>query len=101
MNEEMNMQQHQQLQAPEEQEIDLMEMALKVWAERKWVIKMCCIAAVVGVIVAFSIPREYSTTVTLAPETGGKSGGGMSSLASMVGINLSASQGGDALSPDL
>ncbi|MGN0257644.1 MAG: Wzz/FepE/Etk N-terminal domain-containing protein [Bacteroides sp.] len=101
MNDDKNMQQPQQLQAPEEQEIDLMEMALKVWAERKWVIKMCCIAAVVGVIVAFSIPREYSTTVTLAPETGGKSGGGMSSLASMVGINLSASQGGDALSPDL
>ena len=101
MNEEMNMQQHQQLQAPEEQEIDLMEMALKVWAERKWVIKMCGIAAVVGIIVAFSIPREYSTTVKLAPESAGKSGGGMSSLAAMVGINLSSGSSGDALSPDL
>ena len=95
------MQQHQQLQAPEEQEIDLMEMALKVWAERKWVIKMCGIAAVVGIIVAFSIPREYSTTVKLAPESAGKSGGGMSSLAAMVGINLSSGSSGDALSPDL
>lgn len=101
MNEEYN-KQPAELQAPEEQEIDLMELALKVWAERKWVIKMCGIAAVVGIIVAFSIPREYATTVTLAPESTGKSGtGGMSALASMVGINLSASSGGDALSPEL
>ena len=90
MNEEYN-KQPAELQAPEEQEIDLMELALKVWAERKWVIKMCGIAAVVGIIVAFSIPREFATTVTLAPESTGKSGtGGMSALASMVGINLSA-----------
>ena len=101
MNEDKNIQQPQQLQAPEEQEIDLMEMALKVWAERKWVFKMCGIAVVVGLIVAFSIPREFSTTVTLAPEATGSPKGGMSSLASMVGINLSSSQGGDALSPEL
>lgn len=101
MNEEYN-KQPAELQAPEEQEIDLMEMALKVWAERKWIIKMCGIAAVVGIIVAFSIPREYATTVTLAPESTGKTGtGGMGALASMVGINLSASNGGDALSPEL
>ena len=101
MNEEYN-KQPAELQALEEQEIDLMELALKVWAERKWVIKMSAIAAVIGVIVAFSIPREYATTVTLAPEAVGKSaGGGMSALASMVGINLSASSGSDALSPEL
>lgn len=101
MNEDMNMQQSQQLPDLEEQEIDLMEMVLKVWAERKWVIKMCCIGIVVGLIVAFSIPREYSTSVTLAPESAGKSGGGMSSLAAMVGINLSSGTSSDALSPDL
>lgn len=101
MDEDKNMQQPQQLQTPEEQEIDLMELALKLWAERKWIIKMCCIAAVIGVIVAFSIPREYSTTVTLAPESTGKGGGGMNSLAAMVGINLSSGSSGDALSPEL
>lgn len=101
MNENDNMQQPQQLHTPEEQEIDLMEMALKVWAERKWIIKKCMIAAVIGLVVAFSIPREYSTTVTLAPESTGKTGGAMSSLASMVGINLSAGTSGDALSPEL
>lgn len=53
---------------PEEQEIDLIELAQKVWASRKLVFKACGIAALVGLVVAFSIPKEYSTSVTLAPE---------------------------------
>ncbi|WP_300693174.1 Wzz/FepE/Etk N-terminal domain-containing protein [uncultured Bacteroides sp.] len=89
-------------QQPEEQEIDLMELAAKVWAERKLVFKACGYAIIVGLIVAFSIPREYSTSVTLAPESTGKSAGGsMGALAAMAGINMGASIGEDALSPDL
>ena len=84
---------------PEEQEIDLIELAQKVWASRKLVFKACGIAALVGLVVAFSIPKEYSTSVTLAPESGGKSGGGsMGALAAMAGINLGTSSGEDALS---
>lgn len=59
-------------QQPEEQEIDLIELAKKVWAERKLVFKACGYAALIGLVVAFSIPREYSTSVTLAPESTGK-----------------------------
>ncbi|NDV83369.1 Wzz/FepE/Etk N-terminal domain-containing protein [Bacteroides sp. 51] len=89
-------------QQPEEQEIDLIELAQKVWAERKLVFKWCGIAAVIGIIVAFSIPREYTTNVTLAPESGGKSGSGsMGALAAMAGINIGGSSGEDALSPEL
>ena len=87
---------------PEEQEIDLIELAQKVWAGRKLVIKVCGIAVLVWIIVAFSIPKEYSTSVTLAPETSAKSaGGGMGALAAMAGINLGSSSGEDALSPEL
>lgn len=87
---------------PEEQEIDLIELAQKVWAGRKFVLKVCGIAVLVGIIVAFSIPKEYSTSVTLAPETGSKSAGGnMGALAAMAGINLGSSSGEDALSPEL
>ena len=65
---------------PEEQEIDLLELAARVWAERKLVLKWCGVAVVVGLVVAFSIPKEYTTTVTLAPETsqGGGALGGLS-----------------------
>ena len=51
---------------PEEQEIDLIELAQKVWASRKLVFKACGIAALVGLVVAFSIPKEYSTSVTVS-----------------------------------
>ena len=89
-------------QLPEEQEIDLVELAQKVWAEKKLLFKVCGIAAVVGLVVAFSIPKEYSTTVKMVHESGGKSGlSGMGALASMAGINVGAGGDGDALSPDL
>lgn len=88
-------------QQPEEQEIDLIELAQKVWAERKLILKCCGVAAIIGVIVAFSIPREYSTSVTLAPESGSKSAGSMGALAAMAGINIGGSSGEDALSPEL
>ncbi len=86
----------------EEQEIDLIELAQKVWAGRKLVLKVCGVAVLVGLVVAFSIPKEYSTSVTLAPETGSKSStGGRGALAAMAGINLGSSTGEDALSPEL
>lgn len=90
-------------QKPEEQEIDLIELAQKVWAERKMLYKVCGIAAVIGLIVGFSIPKEYSTEVTLAPESASKmNAGSMGALAAMAGINLGgASAGEDALSPEL
>lgn len=89
-------------QQSEEQEIDLIELAQKVWAERKLIFKVCGVAALVGLVVAFSIPKEYSTEVTLAPESAGKtSSGGMGALAAMAGINIGAGSGEDALSPEL
>ena len=99
---ELTQQQTVSPQQPEEQEIDLIELAQKVWAERKLVFKACGIAVIVALVVAFSIPKEYATSVTLAPETGGKSASGsIGALASMAGINLGASSGEDALSPEL
>ena len=37
----------------EEQEIDLIELAQKVWAGRKLVLKVCGVAVLVGLVVAF------------------------------------------------
>lgn len=86
----------------EEQEIDLIEIVRKIWGGRKLIFKVCCIASLVGLAVAYSIPKEYSTRVILAPESGGKPGsGGMGTLAAMAGINLGSTSGVDALSPDL
>ena len=88
-------------QGAEMQEIDLIELAQKLWAERRLILKVCGIAVVVALVVAFSIPKEYSTTVTLAPEMNSRAGSSMSTLAAMAGINLGGSKGDDALSPEL
>lgn len=86
----------------EEQEIDLLELAQKVWAERKFILKACGYAVIVGLVIAFSIPKEYTATATIAPEVSdGKSGGGLSSLAAMAGISMNTSSGADAIYPDL
>lgn len=92
----------QQNKHPQEEEIDLLELALKVWAERKWILKCCGYAVIVGLVIAFSIPKEYTATATIAPElSDGKNGGGLSSLIAMAGINMSASSSADAIYPDL
>lgn len=85
----------------EEQEIDLVELALKLWKERKFLLKLGGIGAVIGLIVAFSIPKEYTTTVKLAPEMQDAKKSSLSGLAAMAGINLQSSTGADAISPDL
>ena len=92
----------QQNKHPQEEEIDLLELALKVWAERRWILKCCSYAVIVGLVIAFSIPKEYTATATIAPElSDGKSGGGLSSLAAMAGFNINTSSGADAIYPDL
>lgn len=86
-----------------EQEIDLIELAKKLWDKRRFLLKCCGIAIVVGLIVAFSIPKEYTTTVKLAPETSdpSKKMGNLGGLAAMAGINLNTGSGSDAISPEL
>lgn len=87
----------------EEQEIDLMELAMKLWQEKKKIGIWCLIGAILGLIVAFSIPREYDTSVKLAPEaSSGKSiSGGLGALAAMAGIGGAAQTGADAVNPTL
>ena len=94
----------QPIHTPEtEQEIDLIELAQKFWRERKFILKICGIAILVALVVAFSLPKEYSTTVKLAPEVAdaSKRMSSLSGLAAMAGVNLGSSMTADAISPDL
>ncbi|MDE6264310.1 MAG: chain-length determining protein [Paramuribaculum sp.] len=86
-----------------EQEIDLLELAQKLWAQRRAIIKWGAIGLIAGVIIAFSIPKEYTTTIKLAPEAtqGGTGSGNLGALAALAGVNMSAGQGKDAVSPQL
>lgn len=79
----------------EEQEIDLMEYARKLWESRKTLLIASGIAAVLGVVIALTTPRQYTVTVTLAPESGKSGGGSLSGIASMLGMG-GISMGSDA-----
>ncbi len=74
---------------PKIQEIDLIDLAKKIWLERRRILRYVVAACIVGLVVAFSLPSEYKTTVKMVPE-GGKinTGGEMSGLAAMAGINI-------------
>lgn len=86
----------------QEQEIDLLELATEIWNKRKFLLKISAMAAVIALIVAFSIPKEFVATVTLAPEAQeANKMGNLSGLAAIAGINLSSSIGADAISPTL
>ncbi len=86
----------------DEDEIDIMELVRKALKNWKFILKCCGVAAVVGLIVGFSIPKTYTVSATLAPETVSKSAGGsLSSLAAMAGINLSSTTTADAFYPEL
>ena len=85
-----------------QEEIDLLELALKVWGDRKFVLKACGYAVLIGLVIAFSIPREYTANAMIAPElSDNKTTGGLSSLAAMAGFNLNATSTADAIYPDL
>ena len=83
----------------QEEEIDIMEYVVKLWKKRSMIIKWCCVGAVIGLVVGFSIPKTYKTGAVLAPETEQKMGSGVSSIASMMGVNLNNSV--DAISVEM
>ena len=83
----------------DESEIDIMELISKLWKKRAMIIRWCIVGAVIGLVAGFSIPKTYKAGVTLAPETQQRTSSGVSSIASMMGVNLNNSV--DAISVDM
>lgn len=103
MNENKNYQ-HPDVQEAEndELEIDWMEILRKIIAIRKTLYKAAGVGVVLGIIIALSIPKQYTVTVTLSPEMGGDSkGGGLASLASSFLGGAATSGNNDALNVTL
>ena len=86
----------------EEIEIDLMDLLRKVIGIRKKIYKAAGIGLIIGVIVAISIPKQYTVEVTLSPEMGNDKAGGLSGLAaSFLGSGVTMGDGTDALNASL
>lgn len=96
--------QHPDVQEAEndELEIDWMDILRRIYAIRKTLYKAAGVGVVLGIIIALSIPKQYTVTVTLSPEMGGdKAGGGLASLASSFLGGAATSNSPDALNATL
>ena len=82
--------------------IRLISLVLKKW---RLLSRFAATGMVIGIIVAFSIPKQFSTNVILAPEFSAGSMGissSLSDLASSFGVNLNSGNNSmDAIYPDL
>ena len=85
-------------------QIDLVSIAKVLWKSKKIYYITSGISILLGLIVAFGIPKTYKVEVTLAPElsSGMSLTGGLSDIASMVGINIGNNTTSiDAIYPEL
>lgn len=88
-------------QGKEEKEIDLLELIVKLWKQRKRIYKAAGYGAIIGLVVAFSLPREYTVSVTLSPESGKTGGSSLLGMASMLGLSDATIADADALNVSL
>lgn len=96
--------QNPDVQEPENDEItiDWMDILRRIIAIRKTLYKAAGVGVVLGIIIALSIPKQYTVTVTLSPEMGGdKASGGLASQASSFLGGGASSNSPDALNATL
>ena len=91
----------QYIEEEDEMQIDWLGMLKKAWEGRMFILKCGIVGVIVGLIAAFSIPKEFTTSVNLASESGTSGAGGLSSLAAMAGINIGSGRSSEALTPEL
>ena len=99
---EKEIKQEQNNHTDEEIEFDLMDILRKIIDIRKAIYKAASIGLLIGIVVAISIPKQYTVKVTLSPEMGSAKGGGLSGLAaSFLGSGVATNDGSDALNASL
>ena len=82
--------------------INIVDIVRILLSDKKRLALYSFTAGVLGVLLAFGTPKEYKSTVMLAPEeSGGGFAGSLSSLSSMVGLDMNFGQTGDALYPEI
>lgn len=86
---------------PKQSAADFLALVNLLWGKKKRIILNCFWGGVLSIIIAFSIPKEFTSTVVIAPEIAGMGGvsGGLGALASMAGINMDTES--EAIYPQL
>jgi len=76
--------------------LDYLRLMEEVFRDKRTLIKLGGLGLIVGILIAFTTPKEYmsSSYVLLETETNGSSFGQMGALAGLAGINISQLQAG-------
>ena len=84
-------------------EINLYEHLKKIYRSKRLIIKYSIISAFIGTVFALLQPNQYTSSTTFIPQLSSelKSGGSLSGLASLAGINLGGMEGSLEFPPSL
>lgn len=84
-------------------EIDILSSTKKIFAEKRLLAIFLCVFLVIGIIYAFNKPKEYTSSVVLAPEMSSMGmSQNISDLAGMVGLNVGNNKNSvDAIYPEI
>lgn len=85
----------QKLDNRKDEEIDLIEILHRIIAVRKTIYKAAGVGMVMGIIIAISIPKQYTVKVTLSPEMGNSKGS-----SGLAGLAASFSGSGSVIGGD-
>ena len=103
--EELKEQKSKPASRPKKKSIDFVKLWNLGWKHRRLYYKVLGIAAVIGIVVAFSLPKVYKCEVLLAPELStARSSSSLSSLARSFGMRLGSNilgNASEALMPNL
>ena len=72
-------------------EIDVAELLRIIWSNRWFILKFVVFFQIVGIVIAFTTPTEYTSSSTLIPEMMQEEGsipGSLGGLASLAGVDL-------------
>lgn len=70
----------------ESKEIDLIELFTIIWKRRKTILIYTLVGVIIGIVVAFSIPKEYQAQIKVTPETKQAGLSQLGGMAAMVGL---------------
>lgn len=87
----------------EEYEIDLKALFSSLWKGKKTIAVGTFVTVVIGLVLAFSLPKQYRVTTVVAPELrmNKSSLGSLGALTSMAGLSASMLNATEAMYPDL
>ncbi len=88
-------------QQENDDQINIIAIGKTLWKNRKVILRILFFFVFLGFFVAIFSETEYTVSATIAPQTNKQSGGNLSGLAAIAGINVGGSTSESSISPRL